>query len=109
MHPLEPKRSIIHRFVHPDEGLVVLAEAGVHDRDIERVPIYSPRAIEHSSQYPPRLVRTSRSAEHVAEERLSTWPQCQSAMLVSVLAEEGVVLPAGEYERPERPKTIAIR
>jgi hypothetical protein len=30
-------------------------------------------------------------------------------MLVSVLAEEGVVPRASECERPERPKTIAVR
>jgi hypothetical protein len=30
-------------------------------------------------------------------------------MLVSVLAEEGVVLRASECERPERPKTIPVR
>jgi hypothetical protein len=33
----------------------------------------------------------------------------QSAVLVSVLAEKSVVLRASECERPERPKTIAIR
>jgi hypothetical protein len=35
--------------------------------------------------------------------------QRQPAALVSVLAEESVVLPASQCERPKRPKTIMIR
>ena len=35
--------------------------------------------------------------------------QRQPTALVSMLAEESVVFPASECERPERPKTIAIR
>src|SRR4029077_6375251 len=36
-------------------------------------PICSPRPIEHFSEYPPRLFRTSPATEHVAEERPATW------------------------------------
>jgi hypothetical protein len=67
VHPFESKRSIIHRFVQPDERLTVLAEAGVYERDVERYSICSSRAIEHGSQYPPRLRGASGSAEHVAK------------------------------------------
>jgi len=35
--------------------------------------------------------------------------QRQPAVLVSMLAEESVVFPASECERPKRPKTIMIR
>jgi hypothetical protein len=35
--------------------------------------------------------------------------QGQPAALMSMLAEESVVLPASERERPERPKTVVIR
>jgi hypothetical protein len=73
VHPYEPERAIIHRFVHPGERLIVLAETGVYDRDIERAPIYSSRAFEQNSQYPSRLVRTTTSAKHIAEERLGVW------------------------------------
>jgi hypothetical protein len=41
VHPHEPKRSIIHRLFEPDERLIVLAKAGVYNRDVERAAIYS--------------------------------------------------------------------
>ena len=41
VHPLKRQRSIVHRFVEPGERLIVLAKAGVYDRDVEGVPMYS--------------------------------------------------------------------
>ena len=46
VHPHEAERAIIHSFVQPGERLIVLAQAGVYDRDVERAPICSSRAIE---------------------------------------------------------------
>lgn len=41
VHPLKRQRSIIDRLVQPRECLIVLAKAGVYDRDVEGVPMYS--------------------------------------------------------------------
>ena len=73
VHPFEPERSIIHRFVQPGERLIVVGKTDIDEGDVERAPICSPRPIEHFSEYPPRLLSTSPATEHVAEERLATW------------------------------------
>jgi len=72
--PFVPHRSIIQRLVQPGERPIVLAKAGVYDHDVERISMYSSRAITQRRQYSLCLIRSPSAAEHVTEKRLYSWP-----------------------------------
>src|SRR5881628_2312166 len=70
--PLESNRPIVHRFVQPGEALILVVEPKVQESDVKRVAPQATRPIERDGEYPPRLLLTPRSREHVAQDRLTT-------------------------------------
>src|SRR5207249_8956537 len=55
VHPFEPERSIIHRFVQPGERLIVVGKTDIDEGDVERAPIVRRRPMGHSTVYLRRL------------------------------------------------------